>query len=44
MKTIKLFDGIKATTDDEITCLYHGYANEWKHFDGFMDWVAYHAA
>jgi len=31
-------------TFNEITDLYHRYANEWRHFDGFIDWLAYHAA
>lgn len=22
--------------------LYHRYRNEWKHFDGFRDWMMYH--
>jgi hypothetical protein len=26
---------------NEITGLYHKYANEWKHFDGFMNWLTY---
>ncbi|GHU55151.1 hypothetical protein AGMMS49975_16550 [Clostridia bacterium] len=32
----------KIPTFNEITNLYHKYRNEWKHFDGFTDWLVYH--
>ena len=32
----------KAPTISEIIDLWHRYANEWKHFDGFADWLTYH--
>jgi len=30
-----------APTVKEITDLWHRYANEWKHFNGFTDWLTY---
>ena len=32
-----------APTYNQITATWHGYANEWKHFNGFTDWLTYHA-
>ena len=29
----------RAPNFNEITGLWHRYANEWRHFDGFMDWI-----
>ena len=28
----------------EFTSLYHNYRNNWKHFDGFIDWMRYNVA
>ena len=29
-------------TFNQITSAWHGYASEWKHFNGFTDWLIYH--
>jgi hypothetical protein len=32
----------KEPTQKEIENLWHKYANEWKNYDGFIDWLEYH--
>ena len=32
----------KEPTQREIIHLYHQYRNNWKPYDGFLDWLIYH--
>jgi hypothetical protein len=40
IKLYKMQYGVEPTVNT-ITNLWHRYAGEWKHFDGFVDWLAY---